>query len=83
MSERSIIDIQSFVTDPEHVHKLSSFKNPQGLNYFLASLALLSTMIGGGISSMPYSYFQTGFTLGIIVNVLVCIQTSLSCYLYF
>lgn len=44
----------------------------EGLNYFFAALALLSTIIGGGISGLPYSFFQTGFTLGIIFNVFMC-----------
>ena len=55
----------------------------EGLNYFFAALALLSTIIGGGISGLPYSFFQTGFTLGIIFNIFMCFQCGLSCYLYF
>ena len=34
----------------KHMHE-------DGLNYFFAALAMLSTIIGGGISGLPYSYF--------------------------
>ena len=56
--------------------------DPKGLNYFLAALALISSMIGGGIAQLPFSYIKTGFTFGIITNILIIIQTILSCYLY-
>lgn len=62
-----------------HAHK----EERHGLNYFLASLALLSSMIGGGITGIPYAYYQSGFGLGLIINVVFGIQTALSCFMYF
>ena len=43
----------------------------------------MSTMIGGGISGLPFAYYNTGLSLGLIVHVFMMIQTSASCYLYF
>jgi amino acid permease len=60
-----------------------SYGASTGLNYFFAALALMSTMIGGGISGLPYAYFNTGLSLGMIVHAFMMIQTSGSCYLYF
>jgi amino acid permease len=40
-------------------------------------------MIGGGISGLPYAYFNTGLTIGMIVHVFMMLQTVGSCYLYF
>ena len=57
--------------------------NPEGLTYFLAGLALLSTMIGGGISQLPRQFLNTGLILGILMNIIIMILTFLSCYLYF
>ena len=54
----------------------------EGLSYFLAALALMSTMIGGGIAGLPFSYFHTGLSLGLIIHLLMMILTNLSCYLY-
>ena len=57
--------------------------NDDGMNYFFAALALLSTIIGGGIAGLPFSFYKTGFSLGIIANIFMAIQCGLSCYLYF
>ena len=54
----------------------------EGLTYFTAGLALMSTMIGGGISGLPYSYFNTGLTLGLIIHLFMAALTAFSCYLY-
>jgi hypothetical protein len=42
-----------------------------GLNPFFAALALLSSMIGAGISQLPHSFVGTGFTFGFITNILI------------
>ena len=45
----------------------------KGFNYFFAALALMSTMIGGAISGLPYSYFNTGLGLALIVHIVMMI----------
>lgn len=54
----------------------------EGLGYFTASLALVSTMIGAGIVGVPYGYQKTGFGLGFIINIVLMVLTCFSCYLY-
>ena len=49
----------------------------------MGSLAVLSTVIGGGIVGIPYSMYQTGIPLGILTNILVCASIQYSCLLYF
>lgn len=54
----------------------------KGLNAFEGSLAVLSTVIGGGIVGIPWAMAQMGIPLGIIVNAIVTLATQFSCYLY-
>ena len=54
----------------------------EGLTYFLASLALMSTMIGGGVAGLPFAYYWTGLTMGLILHVLMMVATNISCFLY-
>ena len=42
----------------------------------------MSTMIGGGIAGLPFAYYWTGLTLGLIIHALMMIATNISCYLY-
>ena len=39
------------------------------LSNFGATLAFISTIIGGGIVSIPYAFICSGFSVGIIVNL--------------
>ena len=43
------------------------------MDYFSASLALLSTLVGAGIVGLPYAFFHTGLTFGIILAIFVAI----------
>lgn len=45
-------------------------------------LAILSTIIGGGIVSIPYSFVSFGIPFGILANILAVGLTILSCDLY-
>jgi hypothetical protein len=42
-----------------------------GLTIFTGILAMISTIIGGGIVSLPYAMFQFGLPLALCVNFLV------------
>ena len=59
-----------------------SFVGEHGLTTFTGILAILSTIIGGGIVSIPYSFVSFGIPLGIAVNVLSVIMTVYSADLY-
>jgi amino acid permease len=52
---------------------MASFKHVEGLGVFTAALSLISTMIGGGISQLPYYYYTTGIIFGFIINGLFAI----------
>jgi len=48
----------------------------------MASLAILSTIVGGGIVGIPFGLYQTGIPVGIILNVLIALSVHYSCVLY-
>jgi amino acid permease len=64
-----------------HTYRVS-FVGEHGLTTFTGVLAILSTIIGGGIVSVPYSFVSVGIPLGILLNVLAVIVTIFSCDLY-
>lgn len=45
-------------------------------------MAILSTIVGGGIVGLPYSFYQTGIPVGILMNILFALMTLYSCILY-
>ena len=49
---------------------------------FGASLAILSTIVGGGVVGLPYSFYHTGIPMGIILNLVFTALTLYSCILY-
>ena len=53
----------------------------KGLSTFGATLAILSTIIGGGIVGLPYSFFHAGIPMGIILNIVFSLMTFYSCVL--
>ena len=53
-----------------------------GLSTFTGILAILSTIIGGGIVGVPYSYLIFGIPIAIVLNVLVVCSTIYSGKLY-
>ena len=54
----------------------------EGLSTFTGILALLSTIIGGGIVGLPYSYLILGLPLAIFLNVAFVLTTRASGTLY-
>ena len=56
--------------------------NPQKLGTYHASLAILSTIVGGGIVALPYCAYQLGFPLWAILNLVFLYVTYESCNLY-
>jgi hypothetical protein len=66
----------------ERTSSYSSTTKKKGLTVFGASLAILSTIIGGGIVGLPYSFFHTGIPLGVILNLVISAATLYSCILY-
>jgi len=59
-----------------------SFVGEHGLTTFTGVLAILSTIIGGGIVSIPYSFVSVGIPLGILLNIFAVIITMFSIDLY-
>jgi amino acid permease len=49
----------------------------------MGSLAVLSTVIGAGIVGVPFSMYQTGIPLGIVINIAIALGMQYSCLLYF
>ena len=49
-----------------------------GLSANSGALAIVSTIIGGGIVGLPYAMMLLGFIAGIITNLFFCYVTSLS-----
>lgn len=64
-----------------HTYRVS-FVGEHGLTTFTGVLAILSTIIGGGIVSIPYSFVSFGIPLAIVANILAVILTIFSCDLY-
>jgi len=65
----------------KHSYRVS-FVGEHGLTTFTGVLAILSTIIGGGIVSIPYSFVSFGIPIGIGANILAVFLTALSCDLY-
>lgn len=59
-----------------------SISSRKSLNFFGAVLAVISTLIGGGVVGIPYAYYYCGIILGIGMNLFVVILTIYSTYLY-
>ena len=54
----------------------------EGLTLFSGILALISTVVGGGIVAIPHAFLDFGIPLAIVLNVLVIISTSFTVSLY-
>jgi amino acid permease len=65
----------------KHSYRVS-FVGEHGLTTFTGALAILSTIIGGGIVSIPYSFVSFGIPFGILANLIACLVVMVSCDLY-
>eukprot|EP00347_Sterkiella_histriomuscorum_P010970 403374242 len=56
-------------------------QNTEKLSVFGAAMAFLSTIIGGGVVGLPFSFYHSGIPFGIILNIVFALQTIYSCHL--
>lgn len=54
----------------------------EGLTLFSGILALISTVVGGGIVGVPYAFINLGIPTAIVLNILVVIATIYTVSLY-
>jgi len=52
------------------------------MSMFEAALAIVSTIVGGGIVGVPYSLLHAGIPFGIFLHFIVALSCSYSCTLY-
>lgn len=52
------------------------------MTMFEAALAIVSTIVGGGIVGVPYSLLHAGIPFGIFLHFIVAASCSYSCLLY-
>lgn len=71
----------TFTGSMRHTYRVS-FVGEHGLTTFTGVLAILSTIIGGGIVSIPYSFVSVGIPFGILLNIIGVIITIFSVDLY-
>ena len=57
--------------DGEEVPILTKNVKVHGLSTFGGALAIISTILGGGIVGLPYAVYLLGLPLGIVLNLLV------------
>ena len=73
------MSIESSIDDLE---KGDKFIKQSGLSVFGASLAIISTIIGGGIISVPYAFTAPGFSNGLVINLIIISFMLFTTYLY-
>jgi len=60
----------------------SAFAGEHGLTFFAGVLAIISTIIGGGIVGLPYSFLYFGIPLAIVLNIAAIILTVFNGMMY-
>lgn len=69
-------------TLPSLQKKVDPETEEKGLTAVGGGLAIVSTIIGGGIVGLPYALFLLGLVLGFLLNFGACYVTYLSGFLY-
>ncbi len=62
--------------------KLDNYSEFFGLTTFGAALQIISTIIGGGIISVPYAMTTAGFHNGLIINLVIICSMMFCTHLY-
>ena len=61
---------------------LPSLQHGEGLSTIGGALAVISTIIGGGIVGLPFAIYMLGLVFGVSLNLLVVYMTYISGILY-
>ena len=77
--ETELLDLTA---DRASIRSFKKFDGEKGLSTFTGILAILSTIIGGGIVGVPYSYLNFGIPLAVVVNLIAVCCTIYTSYLY-
>ncbi|KAH7704644.1 Protein Y32F6A.4 [Aphelenchoides avenae] len=56
------------------------FERHTGLNWFITGLFIVGDLAGGGIVALPTATIQTGFWIGIVINILMVIIVCYTAY---
>ena len=70
------------ITSDEHRNMEDQQCKTFGLTVWEAGLAFVGSIIGGGIVGIPYSMYETGIPLAIVLNILVILLNLFSGQLY-
>lgn len=55
---------------------------PGTLTMFGVVLGIVSTVLGGGIVAIPYSFYSVGISLGMVISIFSSFQVVIGCLLY-
>ena len=65
-----------------HLYQQPRPHNPNGLTTFTGVLAVISTIIGGGIVAIPYSFVSFGIPLAVLMNIVAVALVTGSVVIY-
>lgn len=57
-------------------------KKKKNLTTFGAVLTFISTIVGGGIVGLPFSFYFVGIPMALFLNIIVAFLTAFSCYFF-
>ena len=83
LNEQGVDEREGPNTDVESSETSGVSQKPKGQKPFEASLALLASIIGGGIVGVPFSMEHTGIPLGLILLIVFGFCAYYASVLYF